>query len=298
MNPLPRLTIQRPVEISGVGLFTAEPTKIIISPAESVDCGIVFKHHSYRIPATIASLSNLPIHPIFAQLKPRCTSVGDSLISVATIEHILSALFGLGITDALIEVQSNTTQKPSTIEIPILDGSSLPFVEAIQSVGTTELESTIDPIVIHKPIRVQDGESTITIEPAQQTSFSYTLDYSAYPDFPYQPVTVHWNCDPAQYVSKIAPARTFCLKEEADAMHNAGLFTHLDPKDMLVIDRSGPIDNSLRNEHECAYHKLLDLIGDLSLVGRPIQAKIHATKSGHALAHQAALAIVEQVNQS
>lgn len=294
MSLIPRLTIKNPVEISGVGLFTSNPTTIMISPADSVNDGIVFKYLSHCVPATIVTLSNQPVHPIFAQLKPRCTSVGDSQCTVATVEHILSAFVGLGITDAIIELRSNSTQNHSTIEIPILDGSSLPFVQAIHSVGSTEIGSTIDPIVIHKSICVQDGNSTITIEPAQQTNYSYTLDYSAYESFPYPPTTVEWNGNQDQYVNEIAPARTFCMKEEADAMHNAGLFTHLGPKDMLVIDHDGPIDNSLRIKNECAYHKLLDLIGDLALVGRPIQAKIHGVKSGHALAHQAALAILKQ----
>ncbi len=281
-----RITLNDAVRFSGIGLFSAEPTSLTITPSNTPS-GLVFQHNNTTIPAHINNLSSLPVHPAFAKMSPRCTSICDQQINIATIEHVLSAFTGLGITDALIEIDSKNAQ----CEIPILDGSSLEFVNAIQAVGTHELDSTVEPIIITKTIHIEDADSSITLEPAGAVSYSYTLDY---PDAAIENATVTWNGDSNDYANRIAIARTFCLKHEADAMQSVGMFAHLSTKDMLVIDNAGPINNTLRHKHECALHKLLDLIGDLTLVGQPLRAKVVAIKSGHAMAHRAARAVVEQ----
>ena len=219
-------------------------------------------------------------------MKPRCTSVGDNTGSVATIEHILSALAGLGVTDATIKVDSESPHA----EIPIVDGSALPFVDAILAAGIRTLDTTIEPIVVRETIEVHDGNSSIVIEPSDSTSYTYHIDYA---DSPIGMSSVSWLDDRDEYATSIAPARTFSLEHEANQMHAAGLFTHLTPQDMLVIGDDGPIDNAYRLNEECARHKLLDLIGDLALVGAPIIANINANQSGHALAHDAARAILD-----
>jgi len=281
-----RITLNDAVRFSGFGLFSAEPISLTIIPSNN-QSGLGFQHKNTTIPAHINNLSSLPVHPAFAKMSPRCTSICNQQINIATIEHVLSALTGLGVTDALIEIDSKNAQ----CEIPILDGSSLEFVNAIEAVGTRELDSTIVPIIITKTIHIEDGDSSITLEPADAASYSYTLDY---PDTAIENATVTWNGDADDYIECIAIARTFCLKHEADTMQSAGMFAHLSTKDMLVIGDAGPIDNTLRHKHECALHKLLDLIGDLTLVGQPLQAKVIAIKSGHAMAHRAARAVVEQ----
>jgi len=291
-----RTTLQRDVRLSGIGLFTAKPISLTISPntkPRAGHAGIVFQINDQSIPATIANLSSIPVHPAFTSMKPRCTSVGNDSVSIATVEHLLSALAGLGITDAIIEIQSDLPHP----EIPILDGSAIDFVNAINAAGTTKIDATVEPITIAQTIRVEDNGASITIEPADTIRFSYALDYTQHDHTsPIAPATVAWSGDRADYTERIAPARTFCLEDEANAMHRAGLFTHLGPADMLVIGNAGPIDNAYRLNDECARHKLLDLIGDLSLVGRPMRAKIAAIKSGHALAHRAAAAIIEQIH--
>ena len=283
-----RVTLKDTVHLSGTGLFSAQPVSLAISPAHD-QSGIVFKHQDMLVPAHIRNLSATPVHPAFAQMKPRCTSLKAQGVNIATVEHVLSSLTGLGITDALIEIESTNTH----CEIPILDGSSLDFINAIQSAGLDNLSTTIKPISISRSITIQDADSSIIIEPADSPSYSYTLDYD-YPEI--TNATVSWQGNPSDYTDRIAPARTFCLKHEADAMQSSGLFTHLSAKDMLVIAQCGPIENSLRHPHECALHKLLDLIGDLTLVGHPLCAKVTAIKSGHAQAHQAAAAIVDQLS--
>lgn len=296
MNPSPatqlikRITLNDTIRISGFGLFTAQQTTLIISPKKNPSehySGIIFRCDGVDIPSHIDNLSAIPVHRAFAQMKPRCTSVSCAHINIATIEHVLSALAGLGITDALIEVESTNPH----CEIPIMDGSSLNFVNAIRAVGIHALDTEIKPITIAESISIIENDTSITIEPADSPSFSYALDY---PNQSIPSATVTWDGDADDYIKHIAPARTFCLEHEADALSAAGLFDHLSTKDMLVIGESGPIENTYRHKNECAYHKLLDLIGDLSLVGRPLCAKITAIKSGHSMSHLAAAAIVKQ----
>jgi UDP-3-O-acyl N-acetylglucosamine deacetylase len=293
-----RTTINETVRVFGVGLFSASPASIAITPSHphgQSKPGIIFRCSDAFIPAHISNLSSTPVHPAFAQIKPRCTSIAHGQVNIATVEHILSALAGLGVTDAVIEVQANSPH----CEIPIMDGSARDFVNAIQTVGLHTLEELIEPIKILEPICVEDNGSLITIEPADSPSYSYTLDYSdgssAAPS-PIESATVCWTGDPNDYIDRIAPSRTFCLEHEANALTSAGMFEHLSAEDMLVIGDAGPINNEYRHKHECALHKLLDLIGDLSLVGYPLIAKVTAIKSGHALAHSAAAAIVHQTD--
>ena len=157
------------------------------------------------------------------------------------------------------------------------------------------LDAPIEPITPSRPLRVEseDAGASITIEPSDTPSYTYTLDYG--PDSPIAPATAHWAGDPDRFEHEIAPARTFCLEREAQAMRQLGLFEHLSPQDMLVFGPRGPIDNTLRFPDEPARHKLLDLIGDLALAGRPIRAKITAVRSGHALNHAAARALLDAV---
>jgi len=259
-----------------------EPTDGSGSPS-----GIAFDIDGLWIPAHIDAISSRPVHPAFAQLKPRCTTVGNSSHSIATIEHLMSALTGLGITDAIVRLDSDA---PHT-EIPIFDGSAKPFTDAFMAVGLRVLNGTIKPVIVRESIRVEEGDASILIEPSDTPSYTYNLDY---PGTPIPSASVSWSGDRDAFINEVAPARTFSLEHEATQMHQAGLFTHLTTEDMLVIGDNGPVNNEYRFSDECARHKLLDLIGDLALVGAPLQARVTATRSGHALAHQAARAILDQ----
>ncbi len=281
-----RTTLNDAVRIAGTGLFTAEPVALAICPSHD-QSGITFRRADTRVPVHIANLSAMPVHEAFAQMPPRCTSICSQSTNIATIEHLLSALVGMGITDASIEIRSPHPH----CEIPIMDGSARDFVNALSEVGIETLESQVEPITIDKPIIIEEHGASITIEPAQSPSYTYTIDY---PTDPIASATVTWQGDSTDYASRIALARTFCLEREANAMQSAGLFKHLQINDLLVIGDIGPIENTYRHEHECALHKLLDLIGDLALVGRPLCAKVSAIKSGHAMTHRAARAIIGQ----
>jgi UDP-3-O-acyl-N-acetylglucosamine deacetylase len=125
-------------------------------------------------------------------------------------------------------------------------------------------------------------------------SYTYELDYGPPTPgvFALGQQRATWDGSATQYASEVAPARTYCLEQEAMVMRSMGLFAHLTPREMLVLGTSGPIDNALRFDDEPARHKLLDLIGDLALIGAPLQADVVATRSGHALAHEAARAVL------
>ena len=289
MTAVKRRTLARPAPCSGRGLFTGTPCTITFLPAQA---GIFFVRTdaSGHVPAHHHHLDAAPIHPAFAHVKPRSTNLALGNARVATVEHALSALAGLGVTDCAIEIDGPET--------PILDGSARPFAQAIQAAGLAELPGTCEPITLDAPITVEDGPASIRAEPRQEPGISivYQLDYG--PDAPLPPQCATWDGSPQAYLRSIAPARTFCTQAEATALQAAGLFKDLSPKDMLVIAKDGPIDNAYRMPGEPAAHKLLDAIGDFVLAGRPIQANITCTRSGHALNHDLARALAHAPHAS
>jgi UDP-3-O-acyl-N-acetylglucosamine deacetylase len=242
---------------------------------------------SPAIPALAANHSAGAVHPPVDRLPPRNTSLalpGSSRPAAVTVEHLLSVLAGLGITDALIDLAGD--------EVPIGDGSGAFIVEAVRRAGVADAPGAPDPLTLTGPIVVSDPSGArIEASPADRPHYTYHLDYG--PDIAVPPQSASWAGDPDDYATNVAPARTFCLEAEARAMQSLGLFKALTPRDMLVFGPEGPIDNTLRFPNEPARHKLLDLIGDLSLAGRPIHARITATRSGHALNHEMARALAD-----
>jgi UDP-3-O-acyl N-acetylglucosamine deacetylase len=276
-------TLQSKAVVEGVGLFTGAASRCSIHPAPA-DSGLVFLLGDSRIPVRANSIRKEPVHPVFAQVPPRCSAVGEGAAIVWTVEHVLSALRGLGITNAMIEMSER--------EVPIMDGSALAFVESMIAAGIQSQNQNAESVVIKELVRVERGDSWIEATPSSNISYQYTIDYG--PESPIVPTTVSWDGEQSSYQQLIAPARTFSLKHEADMMHQAGLFTHLTPSDLLVLGEDGPIENELRHEHECAQHKLLDLIGDVALLGKPVIGAIRGHKSGHSLAHELVRAIDQQ----
>lgn len=284
----PARTPAEPVAVRGVGLFTGHPATATIDPAPP-GAGVAFVRVDLPgrpvIPATIDRVVRDPARlglPIPAPARCTILAAADPRAFVVTVEHVMSALAGLGVTDARIEIDGP--------ELPAGDGSALPFTDALQAVGIRPNGPGADPIVVTRAIAVEDGRGgRIEATPADDTMMRYELDYG--PAAPLAPHAAEWRPRGGEYAREVAPARTFCLDREARAMRAAGLLAHLAPSDMLVIGPDGPIDNAYRCADEPARHKLLDLIGDLALVGRPIQGRIVAARSGHALNHELARAL-------
>ena len=283
--------------LSGRGLFTAAPASLRILPAEP-GSGIVFVRSdlpgSPPIPATIGFLSSRPVVPAFAKLPPRHTVVAsrdDDRICVATTEHVLAALAGLGVTDATLELDGP--------EVPHADGSAEPFCVLVLSAGLVDSAQVLGEIILPREISVRREGATIVARPRTTPGTSYTYQL-AYPEgSPIRPAAASWNAwedsSGEAFLREVAPARTFCLEPEAQAMRSLGLLAHLGPGDALVYAADGPIGNAERLPDEPARHKLLDLIGDLALLGRPLRADVHASRSGHALAHELCRAILAAV---
>ncbi len=210
---------------------------------------------------------------------PATRSPEPPTFCIATIEHILAALVGLGIRDACITIDGP--------EVPILDGSAKPFVDLLRPM-LIPAPLRVEPLVLDRPVEVRDGEASIRATPSDspdEFSFTYNLDYG--PGAPLKPHSATWCGSVSEFTNLIAPARTFSLRAEAEMARKMGLFPHLTPRDMLVIGDDGqPIDNAWRMDGEPARHKLLDLIGDLALLRRPLIANVVATRSGHRLTHE------------
>lgn len=286
-----RQTLARDAQpIVGVGLFTAKPASLVFRAAPA-GTGLCFRRSDLPgEPAIPASTAN--VLPQDRRTVLVATPSDPKGPSIQTVEHVLSALVGLGVTDAFIDIHGP--------EAPIGDGSSQPFVTAISAAGLQQLQAPIAPIVITEPIVLTFGSSRVEAHPldAPATEYAYYLEYP--PGSPIGPqsasITLPLGIGGgksgfAEYADAVAPARTFSTLQEAQIARQMGLFTHLTPRDMLVIGPDGPVENSYRFPNEPARHKLLDLIGDLALAGRPIQGRIIATRTGHAQNHALAARI-------
>lgn len=273
-----RRTIARDCVVGGPALFSATSTLVTLKPARA-GAGIFFRRvdavNSPTIPAVIENV------PAVGAERTRNTVVAYAGSAVMTVEHVLSAAAGLGVTDLEIEVNGG--------EIPIMDSSAATFVGLIRSVGVTEIGKGPAAIELKREIVIEDGKARVIAMPRSSPGFSmrYELDYGGAGGSALGTTAAEWKGDAKEYAGEIAPARTFCTKREAEQFRAKGLFPHLTAREMLVLDDATgePIENSLRYKNEPARHKLLDLIGDLALLGRELQADVVAVRSGHHHTH-------------
>lgn len=288
---------------SGRGLFTGVACAARVRIGLRDEPGIWISRlgdQGSRVRADVSSATETPALPHVPPGFPvrNTTLVLKDGSPVATVEHLLSALAAAGIWDAHIEVDGP--------EIPILDGSSLPMAllidqEVAQNPAWAENREVVKPITLHRAILLQDKHAQIEVVPRTEagTVYSYTLDFTLQSQQARVLGHQHarWVREEGpgrdgsweRYVREVAPARTFSFEHEAVAAHGMGLFRGFTPRDLPVIAPDGSlIDNAWREPpaFEPARHKLLDLIGDLALVGRPIQGEIIARGSGHALNRQ------------
>jgi len=259
------------VTVEGLGLFSGEPSSLRFAPAP-VDTGVVFVRtvegaEPVHIPCRIDKVSK----------RTRRTSLVNGSATVETVEHVLAAVSGMRIDNVLVEVSEDET--PST------DGSSQSFVEALAEAGAEEQDAETKPYIISEPVTVSDGSATLTALPGPTDCLDilYDLDYSEVPSVGRQVFSFRLGVD--DFVTEIAPARTFLMEAEAREFQARGMGAHLTARDIVVMGDDGPIDNELRFENEHVRHKICDLIGDLSTLGMPLRGRIVACKSGHELNH-------------
>jgi UDP-3-O-[3-hydroxymyristoyl] N-acetylglucosamine deacetylase/3-hydroxyacyl-[acyl-carrier-protein] dehydratase len=265
----PQKSIAAETSLSGRGLFTSTPATLTFKPAP-VGHGIVFVRtdlsRPVRIPALVQHVTK----------RSRRTAIKSGADAVETIEHCMSAIAGLGLDNLEIAI--------SGPEVPGMDGSCLPFVEALLKAGIVEQPAERQFLTISAPVEVRDGSATIIASPPTADEFQifYDLDYGNIE--PIKQQLFAYELD-GRFAAEIAPARTFVTKAEAEMLRSRGLGLHLQAGDVLVLDTTGPIDTEYRFPDECVRHKVLDLIGDMYLLGCPIRGKIVAYKSGHSLNH-------------
>jgi UDP-3-O-[3-hydroxymyristoyl] N-acetylglucosamine deacetylase / 3-hydroxyacyl-[acyl-carrier-protein] dehydratase len=280
VSTLLQRTISREVSLAGPGLFSGEVATLTFAPA-APDSGITFiREQGERVANIQAIVQNVA-------KRPRRTCLRNGSLHVETVEHCLAALSGMGIDNATVKLSGG-----SAGEVPGGDGSSKPFVELLSDAGVEELDAPADPLIIRKPIQVVHGDATLAALPGPTDHLEIIYDFEAGPPIGRQTISFHLGDD--DFVNQLAPARTFVFEQEANEMRNRGIGKHLSHKELLVISPTGPIDNSFRFPDECARHKVLDLIGDLYLVGRPIRGRLVAHKSGHELNHLLARRLLEQ----
>ena len=204
------------------------------------------------------------------------TSLGRGTARVGTVEHLLAALFGCGIDNARVDVEGP--------EVPILDGSCAPWVTLIQDAGVRELRANRRFMLLRKPIAVQDGDKRAKLSPARKFSISYTIDFK-HPLISEQTMRLDFN--DRSFHKEIARARTFGFKRDVERMHRAGLGLGGSLENSVVVDDFHILNpDGLRFPDEFVRHKILDAVGDLSLLGMPVIGHFAAVKSGHALNQQ------------
>ena len=281
-------TVAASAVVTGKGLMLGREATLTIMPAPP-DHGIVFERTDLERPVIIPAL----VSSVIPNARRTTLKAGD--VTIETVEHCMSALRGLSIDNVLLKLHGP--------ELPCGDGSALPFVDAIRAAGIAEQDAPRRMFKLMETVSVEEGDASIAAIPADSPGgmrLMYDLDYGANATrIPHQA----WSFDPARddYVAEVAPARTFSLKEEAEALWQAGLCRHLTPRDVLVIGDEGPIQNEYRFPDEPVRHKMLDAIGDLALVGTIVECQVVANRSGHGLNRQLGmklLRIVQRERQS
>lgn len=261
-------TIARPVEVQGIGLHSGQPVKLTILPA-AANQGVRFRR------------ADLPGRPIlrahFSRVADttRATTLKEGGATLSTVEHLLAALYGLGIDNALIEVHG--------AEIPILDGSARPFVEALLQAGALPLPWPRTYLVLRRTVEVKNGHGWMRAMPGQPR-ISYRIEFP-HPLLSRQRFGIP--LDAEHFRREIAPARTFGFLREVTFLQSRGLALGGSLDNAVILDEVGVLNpEGLRFPNECVRHKILDALGDLALLGFPLLGVVMVNRGGHELHHQ------------
>ena len=247
-----------------MGLHSGAPVSLKIVPAPA-STGIIFRRvdlDGFEVEATGRNVARVSY----------ATSLMKKGVLISTTEHLLSAFVGMGIDNAIVEIDN--------LELPILDGSAQPFIELIKRAGIRKQRRPRTYLRILRPLEVREGNKFIGIYPSDTYSVSYTINFP-HPLIGHESFSLELTN--GQYVSKIASARTFGFLHEAEAMRQQGLIRGASHDNALVLTREGLENPPLRFNDEFVRHKILDLIGDLALIGRRILGKVVADRAGHAM---------------
>ncbi|MGM9992357.1 MAG: UDP-3-O-acyl-N-acetylglucosamine deacetylase [Candidatus Bruticola sp.] len=270
-------TLAKEVSFEGVGIHTGRASHLTIKPAP-VDHGLVFLSSGEYIPATYEYVIS----------TKRSTTIGKGQVAVNTIEHLMAAFGGLSVDNALIEIEGP--------EVPILDGSALPFCQAMEEAGIVNIKgSEVEDYYLSEPIFAAEGDSLVLAMPDSQYNLEGAVSYNS----PQVGIQRYRYCGYDNFVTHIAPARTFGFWSEVKTLLENGLGQGGDLSNALIYDRPG--FNAAENQrfvNEPVRHKILDLAGDICLLGRPLCAFVLAVRAGHKLHVEFVRKIAEEMKKN
>lgn len=257
-------TLSKEIHFEGVGLHTGYSVKLVLVPAPP-DTGIVFRR---------TDLKNFEIEAIRTHVAKvsYATTLMKKGVMISTVEHLLSTLYGLGIDNLYLDLDS--------MEVPILDGSGRFFLEEIEKAGIAKQKALRKYIVVEKPIEVRQGEKIAGVYPDASQRVTYIIDFE-HEAIGHQEIRMELT--PESYHREIGEARTFGFISDVEYLKSLGLIRGGSLENAVVLDESGIVDNDLRFPDEFVRHKLLDLLGDISLTGYPIIGHLYAERAGHAI---------------
>lgn len=256
-------TVSIPIELHGIGLHSGAPVCMRLLPAVA-GTGVVFRRtdlDGFEISATGRNVAKVSY----------ATSLMRQSVLISTTEHLLSALVGMGVDNVVVEVDN--------LELPILDGSALPYVEAFQRVGLRQQRRKRQYLRVLKSVEVREGDKFIGVSPDEGYRVSYQIDFPS----PIGRQGFLVDLATRNYGEEIAPARTFGYKEDEGRLRDMGLIRGASEDNAIILTREAVVNGPLRFPDEFVRHKVLDLIGDLALVGYQILGHVRAERAGHAM---------------
>lgn len=268
-------TLRRSISCAGIGLHSGHKVTLSLKPAPA-DFGIRFRRSDLggvEVPASVQHLGGINY----------ATGLTRDTVRVETVEHLLAALVSLGIDNALVELNSP--------EVPIMDGSAAPFIYLIHEAGVKRLAASRQYLKVLRPLSLSRGDKRIALYPSDHFKVTYSIAFD-HPLLRHQARTIRLNEE--TFVEQIAPARTFGFLKEVEMMRQQGLALGGSLENAIVIGDTGVLNNALRFDDEFVRHKILDVIGDMALVGHPIVGHLVAHRGGHALHTEFAAKVLEE----
>ena len=270
-------TLQRIVNCVGVGLHSGRTVSLTLKPADP-GTGIRFRRFD------LAGAPEIPARWDHVVETSMCTTLGlDKIVRVGTVEHLMAAFTGCHIDNAIVELNSP--------EVPIMDGSAAPFIYLIQEAGIKQLPAPRRYLKVLRPIALSRGDKRIALYPSDHFKVTYSIAFD-HPLLRHQSRTIRLTEE--SFAEEIAPARTFGFLEEVEMMRQQGLALGGSLENAIVISDTGVLNNALRFDDEFVRHKILDVIGDMALVGHPIIGHLVAHRGGHALHTEFAARVLEE----
>jgi len=257
-------TLSQPIALRGKGVHSNEESAVICHPAEA-DTGFVFD-----LTASSGAVRHVPVSPESLRQSAFCTAIGSEEAEVRTVEHLLAGLLWMGVDNVRLRVEGP--------EIPIGDGSALPIAEQIQKTGLAELDAERKTLAIKEPVCVGDGDSFVMAWPGPGLSVRCFIQFD-HPSIGEQ--LFHWVSDEKSFLDEIAPARTFGFERDWDALKARGLARGSSLENTVVLLEDGTLANEPRFETEFVRHKILDLLGDMAVLGCRLEARLFASRPSH-----------------